>query len=110
MKQTLKIIAFSALATAAVIKGVPALAEPAAAQVVSIVHTADLDLSSKAGREALDHRLVTAAFDVCGTASDVDLAGKNKVRACRSDVLAKARTDGEQLASNGASIAVASGQ
>ena len=110
MKQTLKIISFSALATAAVIKAAPLLAEPAPSQNVSIVHTADLDLSSKAGREALDHRLVTAAYEVCGTASDVDLAGKNKVRACRSDVLAKARSDGEQLASRGVSITVASGQ
>lgn len=110
MKQTLKIIAFSALVTAAVIKTAPALAAPAPAQNVSIVHTADLDLSSKAGREALDHRLVTAAFDVCGTASDVDLAGKNKVRACRVDVLAKARAEGGQLASRRISITVAAGQ
>ena len=110
MKQTLKIIAFSALATAAVIKAAPVLAEPVPAQIVSIVHTADLNLSTKAGREALDHRLVTAAFEVCGTASDVDLAGKNKVRACRTDVLAKARSDGEQLASRGISITVAAAQ
>jgi len=110
MKQTLKIIAFSALATAAVIKAAPVLAEPVPAQIVSIVHTADLNLSTKAGREALDHRLVTAAFEVCGTASDVDLAGKNNVRACRTDVLAKARSDGEQLASRGISITVAAAQ
>jgi UrcA family protein len=110
MKQTLKIIAFSALATAAVIKAVPALAEPVPAQNVSIVHTGDLDLSSKSGRDALDHRLVTAAFEVCGTASNVDLAGQNKVRGCRTDVLAKARAESGQLASRGAPITVASGQ
>src|SRR5512133_3711882 len=95
---TFKIVLTSFLVTAAVIKGAPALAEPAAAQNVSIVHTSDLDLSTAAGRAALNHRLVTAAFEVCGTASDVDLAGKNRVRACRADVLAKARADGEQLA------------
>lgn len=110
MKQTFKIIAFSALATAAVIKAAPVLAEPAPAQNVSIVHTSDLDLSTESGREALDHRLVTAAFEVCGTASEVDLAGKNKVRACRTDVLAKARANGEQLASRGITITVAAGQ
>jgi UrcA family protein len=110
MKQTLKIIAFSALATAAVIKAVPAFAESVPAQNVSIVHTSDLDLNSKSGRAALDHRLVTAAFEVCGTASDVDLAGKNKARACRVEVLAKARASGEQLASRGLSIMVAAGQ
>ena len=109
MKQTLKIIAASALATAAIIKAAPLLAEPAPAPIVSVVHTADLDLSTKAGRAALDHRLVTAAFEVCGTASNVDLAGQNKVRVCRADVLAKARADGEQLASRGVPITVAAG-
>jgi UrcA family protein len=109
MKQTLKIIAVSALATAAVIKTVPAIAEPIPAQNVSIVHTADLDLSTRGGQEALDHRLVVAAYDVCGTASDVDLAGKNKVRQCRGDVLAKARAQSEQLASRGGPIRVAAG-
>jgi len=107
MKQTVKIIAASALATGIAIKAVPALAEPAPVQNVSIVHTADLDLSTRAGREALDHRLVIAAHEVCGTASDVDLTGKNEVRACRADVLAKARSDGEQLASRGEPIKVA---
>ena len=107
MKQTLKIIAMSAFATAAVIKAVPALAAPAPAQDVSIVRTADLDLTTAAGRTALDHRLVIAAHEVCGTASDVDLAGRNEVRVCRSDVLAKARADSQQLASLRGSILVA---
>jgi UrcA family protein len=97
MKQTLKIIAISALATAALIKGVPALAEAAPAQNVSIVQTGDLDLSTSAGRSALDHRLVIAAREVCGMASDVDLAGKNEVRQCRSDVLAQARARSEAV-------------
>jgi UrcA family protein len=110
MKQTLKIIAASALATAAVIKAAPAIAETAPAQNISIVHTADLDLSSEAGRGALEHRLVIAAYDVCGTASDVDLFGKNKVRRCRSDVLAKARAETAQLASRGGTILVAAGR
>jgi UrcA family protein len=107
MKETLKIIAVSAVATAAIIKAVPAFSEPAPAQNVSIVHTSDLDLSSKAGRTALDRRLVTAAFDVCGTASDADLSGKNQVRACRTDVLAKAREESERLASRSGMIVVA---
>ena len=106
MKQTIKIIAMSAFATAAVIKAVPAFSAPAA-QDVSIVRTADLDLTTAPGRAALDHRLVIAAHDVCGTASDVDLAGQNQVRACRSDVLAKARADSRQLASLRGSILVA---
>jgi UrcA family protein len=107
MKQTLKIIAVSALATAAVLKAAPALAEDAPWQNVSIVRTSDLDLSTPSGRSELDHRLVNAAYEVCGTASDVDPAGKNAARACRVDVLAKARARSEQLASRAGAIVVA---
>jgi len=107
MKQTLKIIAASALATAALIKAIPAIAEPAPVEI-SIVHTADLDLTTQSGRRTLDHRLVAAAYDVCGAASDVDLAGKNDIRACRTGVLTKARAETAQLASrSGANIIVA---
>ena len=107
MTKTFKITLTAFLITAGLIKGAPALAQPPAAQNVSIVHTIDLDLSTQAGRNALDHRLVVAAFEVCGTASDLDLAGKNKVRACRSDVLAKARAQSDQVASRGESIVIA---
>jgi UrcA family protein len=95
----IRIIIASALITGAALKAVPAFAEPAVEANVSIVRTADLDLTSDSGRRALDHRLVVAAYDVCGSASDADLAGKNKARACRADVLAKARAEGAQLAS-----------
>lgn len=105
MNKPLLIILGSALATGALIKAVPAFAEPA--QAISVVRTADLDLSTHAGRKALDHRLVIAAYQVCGTASDVDLAGKNAVRDCRSDVLAKARSRSEQLAIRGEGVVVA---
>jgi UrcA family protein len=107
MKQTLRIIIVSALATGALIKAIPAFAEPVPAQNVSIVGTADLDLTSKAGRDILDHRLVTAAYEVCGDVSNVDLAGKNAARACRADVLTKARATSEQLASRGGPILIA---
>jgi UrcA family protein len=104
----IRIILASALITTAAIKAVPALAEPVAQDLnVSIVRTADLDLSTETGRRALDHRLVNAAREVCGTASDVDLAGQNKVRACRDNVLTDARAKGNQLASRGATITVA---
>lgn len=107
MKESLKIIAVSALVTAAAIKAVPALSEPAPVQNVSVVRTADLDLATAGGRAALDHRLVVAAYEVCGTAADVDLAGQNQVRACRLDVLAKARSQSRELASRGGPILVA---
>ena len=107
MIKTFKIALTAFLITAGAIRGAPALAEPTSPQNVTIVRTADLDLNSKAGRTALDHRLVTAAYEVCGTASNVDLAGKNEVRACRADTLSKARAEGQQLASRGAPILVA---
>jgi UrcA family protein len=107
MKQTLKIMTISALATAAIIKAVPAIAEPAPAQNVSIVQTGDLDLTTSAGQQVLNHRLVIAAYDVCGTASDVDLVGKNKARECRADVLASARAQSGQLAARNAPIQIA---
>ena len=76
MNKGFKIAIGSFIATAAVIKAVPALSEPVRPQTSIVVQTADLDLSTEAGREQLDHRLVNAARDACGGASDVDLAGK----------------------------------
>jgi len=91
MKQTLRIVLASFLTTAAIIKAAPALAEPVSANVnVSVVSTADLDLSTDKGRRQLDQRLVIAAREVCGAASDADLAGKNQVRRCRDEVLIRA--------------------
>ena len=105
MNTSFKIALTAFLVTAGVIKGAPALAETPV-QNVSIVRTTDLDLSSKAGRQTLDHRLVIAASEVCGAPSNADLVGANKVRACRADVLSQARANGEQLASRGGLIAV----
>ena len=99
--KAIHIVIASALITATAIKGAPALAQPASAQgetAISYVQTADLDLRSDSGRRQLDRRLVVAARDVCGKASDADLEGKNAVRHCVDDVLAKARGEGEQLA------------
>ena len=107
----IRIVIASALITAAVLKAVPALAETGSAPVnVSIVHTADLNLSSDAGKRQLDLRLANAAREVCGTASDVDLSGKNAVRACRANVLANARAEGQELASRGGPIRVSAGR
>ena len=105
MFRTIKFSLFMAAAT--VINYAPAFAEPVTGQNVSIVSTAGLDLSSSAGRAELDHRLVTAAYEVCGTPSDADLVGKNLASACRADVLAKARAESQQLASRGLSIRIA---
>ena len=70
----------------------PALAE-APVIATSTVQTADLDLSTSKGQQVLDRRLQRAANEVCGIASDVDLEGKNEVRRCRADTLAKVASD-----------------
>ena len=82
------------LATLLAFTATPALAEPIT--VTSTVQTADLDLSSAKGQRALDVRLVQAVKDVCGTASDVDIAGKNEVRRCRADTLANLAGERDQ--------------
>jgi UrcA family protein len=98
MKKALKIIALSALITAAAIKGAPAIAEPAAGNMhVEIVRTGDLDLSAAHGRRQLDIRLAHAAREVCGKPSDSHLAGKNGARRCRGEVLASARAQRDDL-------------
>jgi len=108
--KAITIVLASALVTAGAIKAVPALAETRSPEIaVSIVHTADLDLTSSAGKRQLDHRLTQAAREVCGTASDFDLEGKNDVRECRDLVLANAREQGAAVAArnnSGAEIAV----
>src|SRR5262245_22907955 len=83
------------LATLLAFTATPALAEPPLT-VTSIVQTADLDLSSQAGQRALDHRLAQAVKDVCGTASDVDIKGKNEVRECRVETLASLSAERDQ--------------
>ncbi len=100
MKKAIYIALTSALITTAAIKAAPALAqEPGGSEPnISRVWTGDLDLRSDAGRRTLDLRLARAAREVCGTASDVDVVGKNDARKCRDETLAKARGQGESLA------------
>ncbi|WP_294122396.1 UrcA family protein [Sphingomonas sp.] len=96
------------LATLLAFTATPALAEqPVTA--VSIVQTADLDLSTASGQRALDQRLAQAAKEVCGTASDVDIAGTNDVRHCRVETLAGLSAERNQriAAASGSPIKVA---
>jgi UrcA family protein len=100
MKKTLLIILGSALAAGAAIKAEPAFSQPhdvSAEANVSIVRTADLDLSTKAGQRQLERRLITAAREVCGEAFDSDLKGQNDVRRCREDVLFAARAKADEI-------------
>ena len=82
------------LATLLAFTATPALTEPVVA--TSSVETADLDLSSAKDRRTLDRRLELAVKEVCGTASDVDIAGKNDVRRCRVDTLANLANERDQ--------------
>jgi UrcA family protein len=83
------------LATLLAFSATPALAEqPVTA--TSIVQTADLDLSTARGQRALDLRLNQAVKEVCGTASDVDIAGKNDVHRCRVETLASLSAERDQ--------------
>ncbi len=59
-----------------------------------IVSYADLDLSREADVRKLDRRIDRAVKQVCGTASDVDLEGRNAGRRCR--VLPGARFSAER--------------
>lgn len=73
----------------------PALAEPPVI-ATSVVRTADLDLSSQRGQQALDRRLTQAVKEVCGIASDADIAGKNEVRRCRAETLVSLADERDQ--------------
>ena len=104
MKRPILIALASGLITAGIIKATPALAQeaPVADARATTVHTADLDLGSKAGLRQLDRRLSNAAREVCGDASVADLEGRNQVRHCIDETLAhaNAQRDGLLAASN----------
>ncbi|MEO8547315.1 MAG: UrcA family protein [Sphingomicrobium sp.] len=107
--KAIHIIITSFAITAGVMKAAPALAQEPIAVNVSLVRTADLDLGSSDGQRKLDQRLANAAREVCGTASDVDIEGKNDVRKCRDETLTKARGQSDAVlaaAQRGAFIAV----
>jgi UrcA family protein len=96
--KAIHIVIASALISGIAIKAVPAFAEPAAPAInVSIVQTADLDLSKAGDQRRLDIRLARAARAVCGPESNVDLAGSNNVVACRADVVARGREQADAL-------------
>ena len=73
------------LAALAATFGQPAFAQTASAPRTAVVQHSDLDLRTGSGAKALDRRIARAVAEVCGTASDFDLSGKNDVRECRRD-------------------------
>ncbi|MGH6651249.1 MAG: UrcA family protein [Sphingopyxis sp.] len=88
-----KLLILAALAAASF--GQPALAQTASANPTVVVQHGDLDLKTERGARTLDRRIWRAAVEVCGTASDFDIAGKNDIRECRREtrLLAAAQAD-----------------
>ncbi len=80
------------IATLLAFTATPVLAEPPVLATAK-VEVADLDLRTLAGQRALDRRISHAVIEVCGTASDADVEGKNDVRRCRSETLARLADD-----------------
>lgn len=93
----IKSLSIALAAAAGLLIASPALAEPAEQLNVATVHTADIDLSTDAGRRALDQRLTTAAHELCDTASAVDLKALNAERDCRAAVVAAARAKASSI-------------
>lgn len=77
----LKPILFAAATLAAAITASPVFAKPVTPEV-RVVAYADLDLSTAAGRNRLEHRIQNAVRDVCGEAPTFDLARRHAVREC----------------------------
>ena len=104
------LFALALIASAATVTPTVAHAfEPVTA--TSIIRTADLDLSNDTGQRELERRIVQAAREVCGEASNADLEGRNAVRQCRDETIALAASQREQLlaaARSGSPIVVAS--
>jgi len=79
---------FLALAAAAA----ATLATPALARADSVtIDYGDLNLTSQAGRAALDQRIDGAARQLCGEAAPLELKRVALGRTCRAGVLADAR-------------------
>jgi UrcA family protein len=111
MKKSFYIALVSALLTGGLIKAAPAFAQANGQSevAVSLVRTSDLNLETATGQRQLDQRLAHAAREVCGQASDVDIEGKNQVRQCRDETLAKAQVQKSSIlasAGRGAVIAI----
>lgn len=85
------IISLALLGT--VLAAAPAFAQDAAGRSQAIGY-ADLDLGSAAGRSELDRRIALAVRNICGTASDTHLKGKNNVRRCIK--MTKEHLDGQR--------------
>lgn len=92
----MKILLPLAVLASALYAAPAAAQEPRSAEHTLAVRHADLDLTGPAGVAALDRRIAAAVRLACGTASDADLRGKNRVQQCRADTLASIAPQREQ--------------
>lgn len=93
-----KLLILAALAAVSI--GQPVSAQTAPANPSVAVAHKDLDLRTAAGTKALDRRIWRAVVEVCGTAPDFNIAGKNDVRQCRRDTRALASAQADVVVAN----------
>lgn len=93
-----KLLILAALAAVSIGQPVSAQTTPANPSI-AVAHK-DLDLRTAAGTKALDRRIWRAVVEVCGTAPDFDIAGKNNVRQCRRDTRTVASAQADVVVAN----------
>jgi UrcA family protein len=93
-----KLLILAALAAVSI--GQPVSAQTAPANPSVAVAHRDLDLRTESGTRTLDRRIWRAVVEVCGTAAEFDIAGKNDVRQCRRDTRALAAAQAEVVIAN----------
>ena len=93
-----KLLILAALAAVSI--GQPASAQTAPSKPSVAVAHKDLDLRTAAGTKTLDRRIWRAVVEVCGTAADFDIAGKNDVRQCRRDTKRVASAQADVVVAN----------
>ena len=86
----LKPILFAAATVVSALSISPAFAKPIA-PTTRVVSYADLDLSSAAGQARLDRRIEAAVREVCGDATNFELARREAVRDCVAETRANVR-------------------
>ena len=108
MKKPSLIILSSALVTGAVIKAAPALAEPVNSDVSVVQHRRPRSVDQLPDGSALDHRLVLRSTKSAGPRRTSTSRARTRCGSAGPMLVGKARARGEQLASRGEGIVVAS--
>ena len=86
----LKPVLFAAATLVSAVSISPAFAKPVTPET-RVVSYADLDLSTAAGQARLDRRIEAAVRQVCGAATNFELARRQAVRDCVAETRANVR-------------------